>query len=560
MRTINNIINSVAEKKAIHIWIVLGLLIFLSAFMLYAYGFNLSGGHDYYFHNARFEALMKALQNGMFPVYIDYDGVNGYGYLPKLFYSDVILIPFAIIGNLTSTQTGYLSILFTMTVLCGLFTYIVVNKIYKNSFAAAVSALLYTFCMYRLYDLYHRAALGEVLSFTFLPIVFLGLYYIIKGDYKKWYVITIGFCLTIFSHLISSVVLFITVIIILAIYYKDLKKEPKRLLYLAIAGGASLLILAYYIYPMAEQLLSNTFYLNTDTWSYPDKNKINPYHIIWGMTNGLPLPDQGFSPRLGLLLTLGIIVRIFIRNNGKSPLLRSADILVILGLLFVFATSSLFPWSVFPFSKMNYLQFPWRLYEFSSLFFAVAGGYYLSILLKSNVRKFVVLCFITLFTVLALLGDGKYYNNFTVQYRDTYEYINMDNHYYISGLEYYPAKVPSTHYIQKRGIVIDTKDSTTNITNFARNKNITTFDVEIKNPDQLELPLLYYKGYKATLNGENLTVEQSDNGLLALAVNQSGRVEVYYKGTAVQYICFWISIAAIVALCIYIFLSKKRKK
>lgn len=184
MKRIINFPNKIAANKRVHFWLFFAVLLFLSFLMVYFYQ-PLCPGQDFFFHYRRLQALMDGLKTSPYLIYLDYDALDGYGYFTKAFYSDFVLIPFALIGNLTSLSFAYQFMLFLMTVLCGVFTYITVNHIYKKPFAAAIAALLYTFAVYRLLDMYHRAALGETLTFTFIPIVFLGLYHIIKGDYKK---------------------------------------------------------------------------------------------------------------------------------------------------------------------------------------------------------------------------------------------------------------------------------------------------------------------------------------------------------------------------------------
>ncbi len=95
--------------------------------------------------------------------------------MEKCFYSDFILVPFAIIAIFSDTTTAFQILIITMTILCGIFTYMTVNKISGSAFTATISAILYTFCLYRLLDVYHRFAFGEAISFTFIPIVFWGI-------------------------------------------------------------------------------------------------------------------------------------------------------------------------------------------------------------------------------------------------------------------------------------------------------------------------------------------------------------------------------------------------
>lgn len=81
------------------------------------------GGHDYFFNLQRFRTLMGALQSGNYPIYLDYQVMEGYGYFTKAFYPDLMLLPFAALAILTSIPFAYDVMIFTYTFLCGLFMY-----------------------------------------------------------------------------------------------------------------------------------------------------------------------------------------------------------------------------------------------------------------------------------------------------------------------------------------------------------------------------------------------------------------------------------------------------
>lgn len=551
-----SLFDKIAANKNTHFWLFFILLVFLTLIMMYFYQ-PLCPGQDFFFHYRRLQALMNGLQASPFLTYIDYNAIEGYGYFTKAFYPDFVLIPFAFIGNLTSLEFAYQFMVFTMTVLCGVFTYITVNRVYKNPFAAAISALLYTFAIYRLLDLYHRAAIGEMLTFTFIPIVFLGLYQIIKGDYKKWYILTIGLSLMIFTHLISSVLMSMTMLIYLCVYYKSFIKEPKRFMYLMVAGVATLMITAYYLYPMLEQMASNTFYYESRNLMAKTEDSALPFHwIIWGMFTGVVIPAQAFVPGVGLLLTCAIALRIFV--YGKSAELKSIDLGVIIGLVYIVASSPLFPWSVFPFSALNFIQMAWRLFEFSSFFFAVAGGYYLSQLLKTNKRLLLGGCVVVFAIILVMANDAKIYQTYRCD-RPITQVAAFDNDYHLGGLEYIPSKVPSIEYMHQRGNSIKSIQLGTSITSFERNRGVVSFNVNSQGNEILELPLIYYKGYTAKLNNEVLPVSESDNGLVQISTNSSGDVQVYYEGTILQKTSWFITLFSVLCLCLYIIMQRKKR-
>lgn len=558
---LENYINKIASQKKCHFWLFLSGLIVLTCMMSYIYPIT-KWGHDYSFHMLRFNALIDALRNGQYPNYIDYTSVRNYGYLSKAFYCDLLLVPFAIVGLLTNTLFAYKTLLFAITLLSGIFMYWAVNRLFKNTYIASVSAILYTFSYYRLLDIYWRGALGESFAFTFIPIIMIGTYYIIYGDYKKWYIVTIGYSLLIFSHVISSVLVFITMIIIMIICYKAFVKEPKRLLYLCMSGIITILIVSYYLFPMIEQMLSNKFQYENSTGLLVNA-QLKFFQIIWGMFYGFVSTDIQFTPGIGLLLTSVLFIRLFISRQKSDKLLKAVDIGVIIGLIYIFVSSSYFPWKIFPFNKLAFIQLPWRFYMLTSLFFAVAGGYYTSLLVQSKTKALICIASIMILTVLMMKNDSWNFINSTPEILKTentiYTTNNIRTGYYLQGGEYLPDKLPSLQYIEDRGEVVKYENQDTRIFNLKKEKGITNFGVDVNRSDILELPLLYYKGYNATLNNKSLPIRQSMSGLIEIPVNQSGDIEVMYSGTFIQKTSPYVTLISVMALCIYIFIPTRKK-
>lgn len=560
MIILDKITNTLETNKKYHFPVFLVALLLLSVFMMIVYGpvYN-HPGYDYYFHLKRFEALITALQEGSFPIYIDYNAALNYGYLSKVFYSDVILIPFAVLGIFTGASSAYEVMLFAMTILCGLFMYAMAKTIYKGSFVASLAALLYTFSVYRLFDVYNRGALGEVFAFTFIPLVFLGLYHIIKGDYKKWYIIAIGFSLLIFSHVISTVLTFLTVLIFLFVYYRSLLKEPKRFYYLLCAGVVTIAITSTYIFPLLEQLQSNTFRFENDDWTLPSRSKLPLNYWLWGLLCGFTYPKHIVIVGIGILLTSVVFLRFFIRE--KSSRLRSVDIGVLIGIVYIIACSSIFPWGRFPFTLLSFIQYPTRLYLLVTFFFSIAGGYYLAMIFKSSKSRLIVSSVLILLIGITLCVHNNHYKYMHATYiNETNEQPTPTNFFYLNGAEYVPEKASSGYFILERGDSIRSIYNKAEAISHRRDKNILNVQVVVQASDSLELPLYYYKGYTALLNNEQIPVSQSERGLVQIPVDKSGDVKIHYEGTIIQKVSWYTTIISILALCFYIFVQNRKKK
>lgn len=556
-----NSVNDIKTDSKYSFWIFLSLLFALSLFMACWFGpVSAYAGHDYFFNIGRFNVLIDALKSGDYPIYIDYNALEGYGYFTKGFYPDLIILPFAALGILTGTIAAYNVMIFTMTFLCGLFTYIAVNTVFRNTFVASASAILYTFSAYHLFDWYNRAALGESLSFTFLPVIFLGLYHIIKGDYRKWYLLTIGYSLLIYTHLLSSVLTFITLALIVIICYKPLTKEPKRIGYLVLAAIITLPIVSSYILTLLEQMTSNTFYYSIKE-NITGQTKLGLQDLGWGLLSGIAYPKTENMAGTGPLLICLVLLRLFVKE--KNSHVRIADFCLFTGVILLLFASAIFPWGRLP---LGFIQFPWRLYEFIIFFFAICGAYYLSMIVKTKKQQIVAGSIIVLFTLITFVVNNnnyKYWQSLAISEAPHWftGVASVDNEYYLGGLEYLPVKVPSHHYIHERGDTIISESQGSVISNFTRNTGITSFEIKTSSPQKLELPLVYYKGYRAAYldKKEGIPVTESENGLVQIEADKSGQIEVVYRWTATQQYSWYISILSTIGLIIYIFVSKRKR-
>ena len=63
--------------------------------------------------------------------------------------------------------------------------YVSFSGLLRSKRTGLLAALLYTLSVYRLIDLYTRAAAGEALAMVFLPLVLWGMYELFLGDRKN---------------------------------------------------------------------------------------------------------------------------------------------------------------------------------------------------------------------------------------------------------------------------------------------------------------------------------------------------------------------------------------
>lgn len=99
-------------------------------------------------------------------------------------------------------------------------------------------------------------------------------------------------------------------------------------------------------------------------------------------------------------------------------------------------------------------------------------------------------------------------------------------------------------------------------------KENSKYLIENRNYDisYYELPIIYYKGYKATLETENnkkinLKIEKTQNGLVKTNLKENeniGKITVWYNGTSIQKVSYIISFSSFLILIFYCLRHKNK--
>lgn len=513
-------------------------------------------GPDSTFHYARINALVESLKDGRFPVYIDYTRLDGYGYGAKLFYSDFTLLPVALLTLVFGLPISYKMYLILILFFSGIFTYQASFKVLKSKYIAVLISLLVTFSYFKLYSMAYRGAFGEVLSYLFIPVIVLGSYELIKGNYRKWYIFSIGFSLLLLSHLITSLLTGIMIAPFFLCYLKSFLQEKQRLKYLIIACLGVLVLASYGLLPMFEQLTSGEFFLKTQAgWASPAQSKLSFDLLLKGFCAELPMFGGGVG--IGILFPVLLLSRFFLRKTENESLLRIGDVYLLVGLFLILLISTVAPWGHFPLNLLTVIQFPWRLFEYVTFFWSASIAIYLSLMFRTEQNRIYSFLLILLFQVLVLAAFAHKYSAHNSRMNEVWAPA-------LGAVEYLPLKLqngnPSYWNKLKHGEHVGISADTEYISNYTQNKSQISFDIDTHGMEKiLEIPLLHYKGYSATFRGENITIKESSHGLIEIALNGRGEVVVDFTGTFIQRYSFYLtSLGFFIALaCAYRTRNKK---
>ena len=508
---------------------------------------------DGYFHFQRFLSVCNSLKDGVFMPYMNYDEMLGFGYPVSLFYPDILYYPFALLTLLNVSSALAFKLFVATTYIASAFSmYIVLNKISKyTDNINIVIALLYAFNYFQ-YKHFVGGRFAELTASIFIPLVIYGIYIIIK-EQKKWWYLVIGMSGLIYSHLLSAVVLFITIILILLINIKKIIKTPYVLWITVKSGLITLLITAKQIFPTLEMMLSDNYvYKNGGFIQFPDFND---------MTQKI-LPN--YIPYIFFILVI-----LFILFLDKMDINLK---LIFLGILIWLTNTNLFNWDLIkPYfgNIMNVIQMPRRLFVpvISLILIGLIGLYYKECNKKAVkiIKKcFKIFTFVFLFINICIFmyapgikdnGDNTYSENIE----------NFENNIYLGCYDYISTSFDlhnitdqtDNFHIKVYELFNEIKNNQN--LNIKQQKNEYILDIN-GNDEYVSVPILYYKGYSAKINNEKLEIKKDGNGLLSIKIpSGNNEISIKYTGTIIQYISIIISFIGILIFISYYIYSIKKK-
>lgn len=529
MKKINNIYNKLVEKK-LYFLIFIILLTLLSSLNLFHKGIIFN--HDTNFHLHRIIAVSNNISIGkILPVYFNY--LNGFGYGNGLFYPDLFLYIPALIYNITTNIEISYKIFIIIINFFSLFNIFICVKRLSNQKYGLLAMILYSCSNYRMIDLVERGSIGEYMFFVFFPLIILGFYEIFYGNEKKIQYLIIGLCGLCYSHVISFYLTCIILIILTILNVKCLKNK-KRLVCLIISIILSITITSHFWAPMIEQLLSQPLNIatieNASQYTIPFPMLFMDFPIIY-------LHEEWIPSGIGIIYYIGIFfyIKDLIKNKFiiKDKFLHT---LFIVGITTIILSSFSLIWkfNIF-YTIFKIIQFPWRFYMFSTTILIISLCMFFKNIKQSRIVKLALVYTVVIYITNCALYSFNVYGN----------EVGKDE---IMLGEYLPQNFDRS--------IIDNFEN--NNIEYKRKNQILEITLN-KNLYDVEVPLIYYKGYKACDNKRCYKTYKTDNGLVGIKLNnESIKLQIYYDGTLIYKITKHITFIGILLFITYMYFGKKK--
>lgn len=344
-------------------------------------------GHDILFHLARIEGIAASLAGGQFPVRLQGFQLAGYGYPAGYFYPDLLLYLPALL-RLAGLPLGlaYNLLCLSLNIITALLSAIAFTRISGSRRTGCIAASVYLLTLYRLVDLYSRAALGEAAALAFLPLALISLHLLLRRprETRRHTVgLIIGATGVLMSHILTSLLLTGAGILILLInlpHLHTIRHKDRRTILKGLLSAifATLLLNIWFYAPFVSMYHRISFNMQIMAQGAQD------FHLgMAAFTPAAMRTTQGFLglPLLSVLLLLPIAAIGVLRH--RPPLLslcsnRSLIVLLAIPCLTLLMTTDLFPWEALqqipPLVHLNVLQFPYRLMALGILPLALIAG------------------------------------------------------------------------------------------------------------------------------------------------------------------------------------------
>lgn len=538
--------------------VVLGIVV-LAGFLPLLYP-ALPAGHDLLFHLARIQALKDGMADGVFPVYVNFRALGGFGYGTGLFYSDLFnCIPalFALCGF--GIVEAYKLFLILWGLASAFSMWYCLRRLKASDFGAFAGALLYVWSSYFSIDIFTRAALGEITAFPFLPLIILGLYRLIYGQPGRIFPLTFGFAGLCLSHHITFVLMGLFAGVFCGLCLPRFIAEPKRILWGALAGILFLGLTAFFLFPMLEQLMLAKYNLTEMTIKSPVYERAVPFIRLF-----LELPYTGLEfwtpPGIGIIFLVAAFQRFRVKS-GWSAEERFRDCLLIAGFAALLFATDFMPWQGKIMKLLAPIQFPWRSYLPATALLAAAGGLLISEVTESrgdSVKRWLWILLVgcgfawffnTAYAYAAKISEKNLVRRFTPE---------MAEKNVASGLHYLPAGMKMddlrTFGFEPRCRPDSVKYEFTRSRDF-RELYFTFTGNDPEEQLEVTLPLVPYTGYVAVLDDGSAPARElrtGRDGLFSFVVpggNESGTVTVAYRGTLVQKASLLGSLVLVAGIC-----------
>ena len=545
----------------------------------------LLSGQDLTFHLMRIEGLAEGLKQGQFPVKMQPVWLNDYGYPVSILYGDLFLYVPAVLRIIGfSLQASYKIYLVMIQIITAINTYLCCKEIAEDRKLGVVGCFLYVFATNRMTNIYYRAAVGEYTALAFLPLVFLGLFYLLgekertRAEQKKvFFLLVMGYTFMLESHMLSFNIAIVFSIIYCLFHFK---KFLQNFWFLVKTALITIGLNFVFLVPMADYMISHD--MKVKFASQIENMQEHglflsqlfqmfrfPVSLSGNVMNGVG-GDMAIGIGLAYMLMLALFVwelcccfwrkKKGLANEGMIQT-ESVRIFVIF-LLCLVMSCYFFPWHAI--GKIPVLgsiltpyQFAWRFIGIATFLGVILTMYALKVLEKLTDRTIKVAAIVVLGT-LTLIGSQYLMDN-KVSDSTARTKVTSSASIYTAGAvangEYLFVENSAMAIIDQQPVPVD--ETAVSIISYEKKNSRISMECENLTDEvqQVKVSFLDYKGFVATdkTTGEKLDTTCDEQHILTvlLPAGYQGTVQVCFRQPWYWRVAEIVSLAVLIALFVY---------
>jgi len=238
-----------------------------------------------------------------------------------------------------------------------------------------LAAAVYVIAPYRMVDIYVRGSIAECWSFVFFPLILMGCHMLADDKrYKGLIIGSVSYAALILSHNIMALY-FSGILCMYVMAISGIRRRWVWTVALIVLGQG---LSAFFWIPA----LANMSLVKTDPatlWATAEDVASHAVYLpqllspFWGFGLSCPGPEDGMPFAVGWPIVAAVALMPLVAADRKETdaARRLALIMLTFLILTTFAMSRLMRWDLVP-AIARYIQFPWRMLAFITLFGSVA--------------------------------------------------------------------------------------------------------------------------------------------------------------------------------------------
>lgn len=536
------------------------LFLFISLVYVYINSYYLVSGVDFNFHLYRSAGLIQSLENGDYFPKINYFMANRLGYGVPLFYGQYFLyIPAILVAFFNfSLLKGWLALYVVFYFISMSLLFFTAKKMKLSDTKAIIFPLL--LLLNPLMASIINGDLAFAICLVLMPLVLVYLNDMFTNQSGTIIPLAILATIIINTHILSTII-----IALICLFFVIINIKKVNIFFvknIIVALGLTVLLSAFFIFPMVEQMLSQQFIATNTEHAFRVESVQGIGTILVNSLND-SIKSLTLYPTISLIGILLLFCILFFSVKEKMDIFQTS-LFKLIGLLIILG-SSIFPWSFFSHTPLASVQFIGRYLVFSLV---------LIIFLAMLYKKFPVsllLCFLLLTGITGFTNNTlptleestnetykqKKLNKFNEVNSVTHMITTKQTINGISGGEYLnksvnPTELPTDSVQTEYAAVESVKKS--------YGKIEVNYKVSDPAKAKLIVPFFWYKGYVANYSNDGagtqpkISLDDSqpkNNGLISLSVKKAGKVEISYSWTLLQKVSLGLSLLTLFSLFIF---------